>query len=166
MAGGRTTINSAPSRPAEDPRRRPEGRAACPSVSSCRINRQRLAPSERRTAISFWRTAARASNRFATFAQAINSTRPTIVINRPPAITTFPRNPGLIVACASGTTVIFRPPFSLGYSLASWLAIVLRFASACCTLTPGFSRPVALKTKPRRLSGRINSRTNPAVVCS
>ena len=38
------------------------------------ISRPRLAPSESRTAISFCRTAARASNRFATFAHAISST--------------------------------------------------------------------------------------------
>ena len=47
------------------------------SVRSCRQTRQRPAPSAARIAISFCRTAERASNRLATFAQAINRTRPT-----------------------------------------------------------------------------------------
>ncbi len=77
--------------------------SSVPSVRSCRIRRPRLAPSDRRTAISFWRTAARASRRFATLAHAISSTRPTIPISTPPAATMLSRNPGLTVACASGT---------------------------------------------------------------
>ena len=47
------------------------------STSSCRSSRPRLAPSAVRTAISFCRDAARASSRFATFADAISSTQPT-----------------------------------------------------------------------------------------
>jgi hypothetical protein len=43
--------------------------------------RLRLAPSARRTAISFWRDVARAISRFATLAQAISRTSPTIAIN-------------------------------------------------------------------------------------
>ena len=41
-------------------------------MSNCRTMRQRPAPSATRTAISFCRAAARASNRLATFAQAIS----------------------------------------------------------------------------------------------
>jgi hypothetical protein len=43
--------------------------------------RARLAPIASRTAISRWRAAERASSKFATFAQAIRSSRPTTVIN-------------------------------------------------------------------------------------
>ena len=46
------------------------------SVSNCRINLHRLAPTESRTAISLCRAVARASIKFATFAQAISSTKP------------------------------------------------------------------------------------------
>lgn len=48
-----------------------------PSVSSCRINRPRPAPSAIRTADSRLRAEARASRRLARFAQTINSTNPT-----------------------------------------------------------------------------------------
>ena len=51
------------------------------STSNCRITLARPAPSASRTAISFCRAAARASNRFATFAHAISITSPTIAIN-------------------------------------------------------------------------------------
>ena len=88
-----------------------------------------------------------------------------MVIKRPPVLTMLPRNPGLIVACASGTSVTLRPLLSLGYSCSSCRAIVLRFASACCTDTPGLSRPVTLKISPRRLFGWASSRKKPVVVC-
>ena len=51
------------------------------STSSCRTMRQRLAPSETRTAISRDRCAARASSRLATLAQAISSTNATAPIS-------------------------------------------------------------------------------------
>ena len=47
-------------------------------VKNCRAKRQRPAPNAIRTAISRCRAAPRASSRFATFAHAINSTRPTM----------------------------------------------------------------------------------------
>ena len=46
------------------------------STSSCTTSRRRAAPIARRTAISFSRALARASNRLARFAHAISSTRP------------------------------------------------------------------------------------------
>src|SRR5438034_8852551 len=46
------------------------------SVNNCRTRRPRPAPMDSRSAISLWRTEARASRRLATFAQAINSTSP------------------------------------------------------------------------------------------
>ena len=51
------------------------------SVNNCLTNRQRLAPTASRTAISFLRDDARTSNRFATFAHAISSTTPTTPAN-------------------------------------------------------------------------------------
>ena len=48
------------------------------STSSCRTSRAREEPSDRRTAISFCRMNARAISRFATFAHAMSSTRPTM----------------------------------------------------------------------------------------
>jgi hypothetical protein len=50
------------------------------SMRSCRTTRQRDAPSAMRTAISRERCAERASSRFATFAQAMSSTKPTAPI--------------------------------------------------------------------------------------
>ena len=47
------------------------------SVRNWRVTRERLAPSASRSAISFCRTAARASSRFATLAQAMRRTNPT-----------------------------------------------------------------------------------------
>ena len=51
-----------------------------PSVSSCLINRARPAPMAMRRANSLCRAAPRASRRFATLAQAISSTNPTMAI--------------------------------------------------------------------------------------
>jgi hypothetical protein len=53
----------------------PESRAL--SASSWDTSRRRPAPIATRTAISFWRDAARARSRFVTLAQAISSTSPT-----------------------------------------------------------------------------------------
>ena len=50
------------------------------SVSICRINRVRPAPSANRTAISLWRVVARASRRLAMLAQAMSRTSPTTAI--------------------------------------------------------------------------------------
>ena len=51
------------------------------STSSCRTSRPRDAPSDSRTAISFCRMKPRAMSRFATLAQAMSSTRPTMHIS-------------------------------------------------------------------------------------
>ena len=47
------------------------------SVTRCVMSRNRPAPMATRIAISFWRDAARASRRFATFAHAMSKTNPT-----------------------------------------------------------------------------------------
>ena len=116
----------------------------------------RLAPSDSRTAISFWRTAARASSRFATFAHAISSTSPTIAISTPPAATMLFAEPGVYRRLRqSGTSVTLRPWFSFGYSCASWRAIVFRFASRLLHADARLQPPVTLNASPRRLSGFI-----------
>ena len=56
------------------------------SVSNCRTSWPRVAPSDSRTAISRWRMKPRAISRFATFAHAISSTRPTIAISTTSAV--------------------------------------------------------------------------------
>jgi hypothetical protein len=59
------------------PRAPPRTESSTLAVSSWRRICRRVPPSATRTAISFSRASARASSRFATFAQAISSTKPT-----------------------------------------------------------------------------------------
>ena len=74
-AGDRYVTSSlSPHRAITSPRAAPNVDSNKLSVTSCRITRPRAAPSATRIAISRRRTAARASNKFATFAQAIKST--------------------------------------------------------------------------------------------
>ena len=61
------------------PTRPPNAASKMLSVKSCRIKRQRPAPTASLKLISGPRNAARASNRFATLAQAISSTSPTMI---------------------------------------------------------------------------------------
>ena len=63
------------------PTRPPTKASSTLSTSSCRITCRRVAPTEKRIPISLARSAARASSRFATFAQAISSTKTTAPIN-------------------------------------------------------------------------------------
>ena len=64
---------------------RPTAAASAPiirlSTSSCAMIRPRLAPIDSRTAISRCRVVARANSRFAVFAHAISSSKPTIAIS-------------------------------------------------------------------------------------
>ena len=71
---------SADERQAQSPSAPPATASSTLSVSSWRTIRPRLAPSAARTAISFCRASARDSSRFATFAQAMSSTKPTAPI--------------------------------------------------------------------------------------
>ena len=80
-----------PHRATASPRSAPSVDSSKLSVSSCRMTRPRAAPSATRIAISRRRTAARASSRFATFAQAISSTSPTITISATSARRYFSR---------------------------------------------------------------------------
>ncbi len=62
------------------PRPPPNNARSALSVSNCATNLDRPAPNARRAAISFRRTTERAISRFATFAQAISRTSPTVAI--------------------------------------------------------------------------------------
>ncbi len=67
----------------------PSSDSSSPSVKSCRAIRARLAPSAARSAISRRRAAPRASCRFATFAQARSSRKPTATVthrHEPPRV--------------------------------------------------------------------------------
>src|SRR5207247_2614874 len=86
------------------------------SVSIWRNRRQRVAPSALRTAISFWRAAARERSSVATFAQAIKSTKATAAVRTRSSVWTDPTtlqlagskrqwNPGIRAAA-----VVLRPP--------------------------------------------------------
>ena len=76
----KATSRSAPQKARINPTRPPRPANSTLSVKSCRIKRARLAPTTRRTTISFCRDVARANRRLATLAQAISSTRPTTII--------------------------------------------------------------------------------------
>ena len=97
--------------------------------------RQRLAPMAFRTAISRERDAARASRRFATFAHAISSTKPT-------AASSTSRDARMSPTKYSrrGVSVTPLPVFSFGYSSASCAAMAFISVSACSKLTPSLSR--------------------------
>ncbi len=62
------------------------------STISCEQMRPRLAPSARRTAISRWRDAPRATNRFATLAHAISRTPAAVAINTHNGVVIVSRN--------------------------------------------------------------------------
>jgi len=110
------------------------------SVSICRPIRQRAAPSERRTAISCARPAARASIRLARLTHAISSiavTAPSSTYNIGRAVDTSVSN--------SGRTVAPLPLLVLGYSCSSWRAMPLISAVAASTVTPLRRRPIAAR---------------------
>jgi hypothetical protein len=111
------------------------------SVSSCVTILARVPPIAARTAISRDRPSARASRRFATFAQAISRTKPTtpvstneVVFNSPPTI-----------ASRSGAIVTPQPLLLSGHASARRLAMPVMSAFACSIVTPGFSRAITCK---------------------
>ena len=95
------------------------------SSSSCRITRQRLAPSDTRTATSRARRADLASRRLATLAQAINSTKPTAPIRVRKMIRISPP----LAHSLNVWTTASKSVFVSGYCVANWPAMAL--SSAC-----------------------------------
>ena len=79
------------------------------SVNNCRANCPRPAPNAIRMAISFLRPAARASNKFATFAVAISNTSPTTASNTSNAVLESPS-----ISRASGTRSAWMVLFVAG----------------------------------------------------
>ena len=101
--------------------------------------RGRLAPMAMRRAISRRRTAARESSRFARFAQAIRSTKPTA-----PKRTSRAGFTSSTTAACSGRTAILVPRFS-GCSAMIASEMRLRSARAVAAVAPGASRPTMVR---------------------
>ncbi len=109
------------------------------SVSSCRMMRPRPAPMAARTAISRLRVVARASSRFATFAQAMSSTKLTAPSSSQSVGRTFATS-----ASRSGSALknVSRPS-ALGNLRVYSAAETFSRACACSRVTPRLSRPAA-----------------------
>ncbi len=133
------------------------------STNNCRAIRPRDPPSDSRTAISFCRAAARASIRFATLAQAINSTNATTPISTSSGVDALRRN--WLRPCEPGTASIrcsrnaCRVRASAPLSISSFtsrsrfcLKSTPRSAFACARAVPGFSRPNNCSHRYRRES--------------
>ena len=91
------------------------------SVSSCRTTRHESAPSATRTAISFWRTAARASSRLATFAHAMSSTNATDAVM---IISIGRKSPAWY--SRNDFTSALQPVFDVGYCVSNPFAMRTR----------------------------------------
>src|SRR5205085_2667059 len=104
------------------------------SVNSCRMMRTRPAPSAVRIAISFERDAARASRRFATFAHAIKSTKPTA-----PSRTRSDVRKSPTKSSCRETRRARRRASECGYWAARRPAVAVTSAAACSKETPGLS---------------------------
>ena len=116
------------------------------SVKSCRNNRPRPAPSAARSDSSDLRDSARASCRFATFAQATSSTRTTAASS----VSSAGRS-GPAICSRSDSTVTPISAFSAGYSRESPAAMADSSRCASPTATPGRRRPTAQTLRwPRR----------------
>jgi hypothetical protein len=80
----------------------------------------------------------RASSRFATLAQAINSTKPTAPSNS--------HSDAFVVLLRklffSGSTLEPQPVFDFGNALARPAETACMLALACASVTPGFKRPI------------------------
>ena len=106
------------------------------SVSSWRISRVRLAPSDRRTATSRRRDTAFDNSRFATFAHAITSTSATSIDSTPSiGASTVPAPNGASHVCTMRRR---RPSLKSRYSCSSCAMIDDASACACSCETPGF----------------------------
>ena len=103
-------------------------------MSSCRITAARPAPSACRIAISFRRPLARASERFARFAQAISRMQPTAASSTSSDVRTLPVEiSGSGIATASFSALLF------GYAAARRRAMAVTSAGPA-QVAPGASR--------------------------
>jgi hypothetical protein len=110
------------------------------SVRNCANTRPRLAPRAARTATSRWRNVPRASSRFATFAQAIRSTKPTAPrsSHSPVTVSRLRKFP------LRGSTPAPQPLADRGFASAIAAATDSMFALAWARDTPGFRRPMTI----------------------
>ena len=133
------------------------------SVSTCRINRQRVAPIEERTAISRRRARARASMRLAALAQAMTSTIRTAPISTAVNAHTVPRKgDGTVV---DGKTAAPKSLLYLGSISSSRRINAVNSASACGALTPGVKRPTPkCENAPVRVCHSGSCRTTGAIM--
>jgi hypothetical protein len=138
------------------------------SVSNWRTSRPRPAPIAERTASSRWRAAPRASNRFATLALAMRSTKPTA----PTSTSSAGRTPATISSCrltscidgfgaSSAPGPPSGPPPGLPpgprgpRGIGTRCRIVVPSASACEIATPSFRRAIAGNAITRRSFGFV-----------
>ena len=134
--GTRSNRLRTPQAPSRRPAAPPIDERRTLSVRSCRMMRQRLAPTAARTASSCWREAARASNKFATLPQAIKRTNNTAATRTRRAVLTS-------ATTASRMGVTTMPSFfSIHFGLArrKRSAISLISARASPSWMPGLSR--------------------------
>ena len=113
------------------------------SVKSWRMIRFCPAPSAARIANSWARALERASSRFATFTQAINSTNPTAPNRTPKTGCTDPN-----IRWRKGISVAPIPWSVSGYAWARSRVTRSISARACSILTPAFNRPIPPTPRP------------------
>ena len=120
------------------------------SVSNCRITRQRLAPSVRRTATSWRRADARTSRRVARLTHPISRMAATTANTADRICCASMRGPS--GPCAPGRTRSCGSSLRVGFGVSGGRAaqlsrtvsanVVCSSASACSRVTPGFNRPI------------------------
>ena len=116
------------------------------SVRSCRAISTRDAPSAVRTVTSRCRAVPRARSRLATLAQAMSSRKPTAASSSHSEFFVA----GLRKLLRNGSTLGVQPRLESGNSAACRSATSFSRALACSTVTPGFSRPSAVRKRAPR----------------
>ena len=116
------------------------------STRSCRTTRQRPAPSATRTEISCERWADRANRRFATFAQAISSTKATAPWSERKTSRISPPLTRSLNGIRFGVTF----SFVAGYAWLSRWPMLASSSRACSTATPSASRPMTWRLRLSR----------------
>ena len=142
-AGSRSARNARISFTANCARSRPRAPPAIESrvvsVRICCTTRLRLAPKAVRMAISLRRASAFATNKFATFAQAMSRTNATAPNNTSSAGRMSPT-----IWSRSGTTIAPQPLSSSGYCCSRRREIVVISTCACLVSTCGFRRAITM----------------------
>ncbi len=122
------------------------------SLRSCRIMRDRPAPSAARRAISLPRPAERASCRLATLAHAISNTQPTAQSNTHIALYGVPR-----MTSRTEVKVTLQPLLNVGYCCSNRRAMMFSSASACPGVAFGLRRATARRSWPPRSTSPVSS---------